>query len=153
MACCDYVSAKAEIAYIEKEEERELYEVKHMLNEEKKQIIKIYENKGYCYKDCLRLAELYSTNDKAFVNIMMLEELKLAVIDDDHFPLKCGLATLLSFSLFGFITASPYIVGYIDPSISTSLWPFVVAISVLELIGLGFVKSVILGIGRVKSVL
>ena len=52
---------------------------------------------------------------------MMLEELNLVAINDEEFPLKCGLATLLSFSIFGFITASPYIVGYIAPSISVNL--------------------------------
>lgn len=84
---------------------------------------------------------------------MMLEELQLVVIYDQNFPLKCGLATLLSFSLFGFITASPYIVNYIHPAISAKLWPFVLIISGLELMSLGFAKSVILGIGKVKAIL
>lgn len=48
MACCDYVSAKAEIAYIKKQEDRELYEVRNMLEEEKAEIIEIYKEKGYC---------------------------------------------------------------------------------------------------------
>lgn len=48
MACCDYVSAKAEIAYIKKQEDRELYEVRNMLEQEKAEIIEIYKEKGYC---------------------------------------------------------------------------------------------------------
>ena len=72
MGLGDYLSAKAEIEYIKAEEERERYEVQHLLNDEKKEIIDIYTEKGFSIDDCARIADLISTNEQAFVNIMML---------------------------------------------------------------------------------
>lgn len=37
--------------------------------------------KGFNIEDSKRITDLIATNSKAFVNIMMLEELKLVVID------------------------------------------------------------------------
>lgn len=62
MAACDYVSAKAEISYVAKEEERELYEVRNYLEEEKAEIVEIYGQKGYSAEDCSRLADLFATH-------------------------------------------------------------------------------------------
>ena len=81
MGMGDYLSARAEIQYIKAEEARELYEVEHLLNDEKKEIIDIYLEKGYTKDDCNRIADLLATNTQAFVNVMMLEELKLVVVD------------------------------------------------------------------------
>ena len=72
MAACDYVSAKAEISYVATEEERELYEVRNFLSEEKDEIVELYSNKGYEKEDCVRLADLFATHEGAFVNIMLL---------------------------------------------------------------------------------
>ncbi len=81
MGLGDYLSALAEIKYIKSEEQRELYEVDNLLNDEKKEIIDIYLAKGFNLEDSNRIADLYSTNKQAFVNIMMLEELGLVVED------------------------------------------------------------------------
>ena len=81
MGLGDYLSARAEIQYIKSEEARELYEVEHLLNDEKKEIIDIYLDKGFTIDDCNRIADLIATNNQAFVNIMMLEELGLVVVD------------------------------------------------------------------------
>ena len=63
----------------------------------------------YSKEDAARVADLYATNEEAFANIMMLEELKLASQDPDS-PKKNGLATGISFLIFGGIPALPYIV-------------------------------------------
>ena len=72
MGLGDYLSALAEIKYIKSEEDREFYEVEHLLNDEKKEIIDIYLKKGFTIEDSNRVADLYATNSQAFVNIMML---------------------------------------------------------------------------------
>ena len=56
-----------------------------------------------------RIAELYSTNTQAFVNIMMLEELGLVV--DDSSPFWNGVVTLISFIVFGFLSLIPYVIS------------------------------------------
>jgi hypothetical protein len=56
-----------------------------------------------------RIADLYSTNSQAFVNIMMLEELGL--VDSDSSPFWNGVVTLGAFVLFGFLPLIPYVIG------------------------------------------
>ena len=73
MGLGDYLSARAEIEFIKTEEERERYEVRNVINDEKKEIIDIYTEKGFSIDDCARIADLLATNEQAFVNVMMLE--------------------------------------------------------------------------------
>ena len=73
MGLGDYLSARAEIDFIKAEEERERYEVRNVINDEKKEIIDIYTEKGFSIDDCARIADLLATNEQAFVNVMMLE--------------------------------------------------------------------------------
>jgi VIT1/CCC1 family predicted Fe2+/Mn2+ transporter len=47
MGLGDYLSAKSEIDFIKSEEEREHYEVEHLLDKEKKEIIDIYTEQGF----------------------------------------------------------------------------------------------------------
>ena len=150
MGLGDYLSARAEITYIKAEEERERYEVRNLVNDEKKEIIDIYTEKGFSIDDCARIADLIATNEQAFVNIMMLEELGLVVIDD-ILALKCGIATLLSFMVLGALPALPYFIVY---GISRSNVPQtipVIIIGVVELFSLGAAKAVMIGLSPLKS--
>jgi len=63
MGLGDYLSARAEIEYIKAEKARELYEVEHLLNDEKKEIIDIYTEKGFSIDDSARIADLLATNN------------------------------------------------------------------------------------------
>jgi VIT1/CCC1 family predicted Fe2+/Mn2+ transporter len=81
---------------------------------------------------------------------MLLEELRLVKVKDALFPAKCGLATLISFALFGFVTAFPYILNEIV-TISIALWPFVIVLAIIELLSLGLIKAKLLGLSRVKA--
>lgn len=49
-----------------------MFEVEEMEDQEKKEIIDIYNEKGYSVQDSHRLADLIATNKQAFVNVMML---------------------------------------------------------------------------------
>jgi len=62
MGLGDYLSARAEIEFIKAEEERERYEVRNVINDEKKEIIDIYTEKGFSIDDCARIADLLATN-------------------------------------------------------------------------------------------
>ena len=150
MGLGDYLSARAEIEYIKAEEAREMYEVEHMLNDEKKEIIDIYREKGFSIDDSARIADLLATNKQAFVNVMMLEELGLVVIDD-ILALKCGVATLISFIVLGALPAIPYfIVWGIEKNGTPQAIP-VIIIGVVELFSLGAAKASMIGLSPVKS--
>ena len=60
----------------------------------------IYISKGFSMEDSLRISNLYATNRKAFVNIMMLEELHLVIVDP-VIAIKCGVVTFFSYIIFG----------------------------------------------------
>ena len=150
MGLGDYLSALAEIQFIKSEEQREYYEVEHLKEDEIKEIIDIYLKKGFTIEDAHRLAELYSTNSQAFVNIMMLEELGLVVEDEDT-ARKCGIVTFVSFLILGAIPAIPYIIssGIIGSAEQQTI--AVICIGVFELFSLGFAKAALIGLNRWKS--
>jgi vacuolar iron transporter family protein len=127
-----------------------MYEVEHMLNDEKKEIIDIYQEKGFSIDDCARIADLISTNKQAFVNIMMLEELGLVVIDD-VLALKCGLATLISFMILGALPAIPYFISYGFTRSNAPQTIPVMIIGAIELFSLGVTKASMIGLNPIKS--
>jgi hypothetical protein len=55
------------------------------------------------------LADLFTTNTQAFVNVMMLEELGLVV--DDSNPVVNGIVNTVSFMILGFMPLIPYLAG------------------------------------------
>lgn len=150
MGLGDYLSARAEIQYIKTEEAREMYEVEHLINEEKKEVIDIYLAKGFTIDDSNRIADLIATNKQAFVNIMMLEELGLVVVDD-VLAMKCGVVTLVSFMVLGALPAIPYIIssGIIGSDNQQAI--AVICIGVVELFSLGVAKAAMIGLNIWKS--
>lgn len=150
MGLGDYLSALAEIQYIKSEEQREFYEVDNLPNDEKKEIIDIYLAKGFTLEDSNRIADLYSTNKKAFVNIMMLEELGL-VVEEEDVARKCGVVTLVSFMILGGIPSLPYIISSGIIGATEQQWVAVICIGAVELFSLGFAKAAIIGLNKWKS--
>jgi VIT1/CCC1 family predicted Fe2+/Mn2+ transporter len=150
MGLGDYLSAKAEIDFIKSEEEREEYEVDHLLEDEKKEIIDIYTDKGFSLEDAHRISVLYSTNKQAFVNIMMLEELGLAVVDP-ILAIKCGIMTFFAFLIFGILPVIPYIVTSGIMKQSTQPWIAAIVIGAVEFFSLGFIKAAIIGSSKLIS--
>jgi len=47
MGLCDYVSSKSEMQFIKLEEEREKYEMEHYFEAEKKEMLVIYQKRGF----------------------------------------------------------------------------------------------------------
>lgn len=123
-----------------------------MLNDEKKEIIDIYLAKGFTLEDSNRIADLYSTNKQAFVNIMMLEELGL-VVEDEDVARKCGVVTLISFMILGGIPSIPYIISAGIIGSADHQWVAVICIGAVELFSLGFGKAALIGLNKWKSAL
>jgi VIT1/CCC1 family predicted Fe2+/Mn2+ transporter len=89
---------------------------------------------------------LYATNDQAFVNIMMLEELGLVV--DDSSPFWGGVVTFFAFAIFGLLPLIPFIIGASD---KTQYTYWAIIIGILELFSLGYAKAVLVGLNRYIS--
>ncbi len=88
-----------------------------------------------------RLAELFSTNHQAFVNVMMLEELGLVV--DDSNPVVNGIVNTISFMILGFIPLIPYLVAKINGD-EEHQYIWIIGIGAFELFSLGFAKSTLI---------
>ena len=115
MAIGDYLSTNAENDYNRAEHERETWEVEHYPEGEKKEMIKLYREKGIPEEDARQITEILSKHKEAWVDVMMKEE--LGIIEDDESPLKNALVTFISFGIFGFIPLLTYVAANFVPSI------------------------------------
>lgn len=108
MALGDYLSTKSEIQFQRKERFREEWEVDNNPDEEKEEMIELYEKKGISREDASNVVEIFSKNKKVWVDIMMVEELGLLPIDED--PIKNAIVTFTAFVSFGLIPLLPFII-------------------------------------------
>jgi len=109
MAIGDYVSTKSEREYHAAEREREAWEVKNYPEGEKKELVEIYTGKGVSVKDAKVIVNALSKNEKAWVDVMMVEE--LGIVESEESPLKNALVTFVSFGVFGLIPLLAYVLA------------------------------------------
>lgn len=146
MGIGDYLSSKSEREYEQGEREREEWEVEHYPEGEKKEMIEIYEDKGISSEDAQTIVDTLSKYPKAFVDIMMSEE--LGIIETDDSPIKNGVATFLSFALFGFVPLITFVVAQLVPYLSANIpFSFLIAciLTGLTLFVLGALKVKVTG--------
>ena len=105
--------------------------------------------KGYTHDDSAKLADLYSTNTQAFVNIMMMEELGL-VVGDESMAAKCGIASFIAYNIMGFLPGIPYVISVLNNSKEHPIVPVLIIGSIL-LFSLGYAKAKVIGIDAWKS--
>lgn len=116
MAIGDFLSTRAENEYKHTEREREIWEVENYPDGEKKELVEFYESKGIEVQEVHTIVDIISRHKKAWVDIMMVEE--LGIIESDESPLKNALVTFVSFVTFGFIPLIIFIIAYILPGLS-----------------------------------
>lgn len=108
MALGDYLSTKSEIEFQRKERSREEWEVENNPEEEKIEMIELYEKKGISREDATKVVEIFSKSKKAWVDIMMVEELGLMPSEEN--PMNNALVTFVAFALFGLVPLIPFII-------------------------------------------
>jgi len=136
MAMGDYLSTKAEIEYQACERKREEWEVDNNPEGEKIEMVEVYRNRGLSEEDSQTMANTISKSKKAWVEVMMLEELGLIEMDDS--PGKNALITFFSFVIFGVLPLLPYCAN--QTADSNVFWVSI-ALTGFALLFLGFVKS------------
>lgn len=142
MAIGDFLSTKAEIAYARAEREREAWEVEHYPEGEKKELIELYMAKGMDENDAKTVTEIISKNHKAWVDIMMVEE--LGILHSEESPFKNAMATFISFLFFGFLPVLAYIVLQFLPTMPNPFW-IASGVTGLTLFSLGTLKVKVTG--------
>ena len=79
---------------------------------EKVEMTEVYKSRGFNEEDAKILSETISKSKKAWVEIMMVEELGL--VDSEDSPSKNAIVTFVSFVIFGIIPLLPFIVAKIS---------------------------------------
>jgi len=149
MACGDYMSNKTEIEFQRAEKARETWEVDNNPEGEMQEMEEIYMAKGMGEDDAKKMSEILSRNKKAWVDVMMVEE--LGIIEEPEDPLKNGLITFFSFFICGVLPLLPFIHGMSNREGGLgSLFIVSVLLAGIVLYIIGAVKSKIVGVGYMK---
>lgn len=152
MAIGDYLSTKSEQEYARGERQRELWEIEHYPEGEKKELVELYVDKGLSQADAETIVNILAKNEKAWIDVMMVEE--LGILDSDESPVKNALVTFFSFAFFGFIPVLVYLVaGHIPgfPQSDRATFWLACGCTGLTLFALGAVKTRITGRNWFKS--
>lgn len=107
MALGDYLSSESKREFIVEERKRETWEYENNFEGEKEEMIQIYWKKGVSRKDARKVVDILAINKKAFIDIMMIEELGL--LEGEESSIQNALVTFFSFACFGFIPIAPYV--------------------------------------------
>jgi VIT1/CCC1 family predicted Fe2+/Mn2+ transporter len=143
MAIGDYLSSKAEREYQSAERAREAWEVENYPDGEKQELVEIYTAKGIPRQDAEAVAGIFARNPKAWVDIMMVEE--LGIVGSNEPPLANAVATFLSFGLFGFIPLLTYVVATFVTFLRGNSFMIAATLTGVTLFVLGAVKVRITG--------
>lgn len=139
MAIGDYLSTKAEKEYGEAERERETWEVENFPDGEKQELIELYTDKGMEKKDAEVMVNILSKNKKAWVEVMMVEE--LGILESKESPLKNAIVTFLSFAIFGFVPLITYILARFIPGPESQTFLTASILTAITLFTLGALKT------------
>lgn len=111
MGVGDFLSSQAEEAFARAESKRERWECENYLEGEQREMIELFEKKGFSTEDATTIIMIYSKYTDAFVDLMLIEELGIEPPDDDVWgPAKNGAVTFASFMVFGSIPLIFYII-------------------------------------------
>jgi len=138
MAIGDFLSTKAENEYNQAERAREQWEVDYHPEGEKKELVELYMEKGISEEEARQIVDIISKHKKAWVDIMMVEE--LGIIESDESPLKNALVTFVSFALFGFLPLLAYVLAYYIPALRVHTFFTASVLTGLTLFALGAMK-------------
>lgn len=151
MACSNYLSQKANRAYISKQRSREEYEVDTIPEAEREEVKQIYYKKGFRGKDLDKVVSVITSNKKVWIDTMMTEELGL--LADHKKPLSTSLVTFFGFLAIGFIPLLSYVLSYVVPFFAEHTFKLAVCLTLVALAIIGAIKSYVAKKSLLKSAL
>lgn len=145
MGVGEFLSSKANNEWILSEKKREEWEMANYREGEIQEMIDIYVRKGLTYEDARLVIETMAKYESFFVDIMMQQELKLQVPEDNHVEqsMKEGVIMFCSFAFFGAMPLLGYvIIPWSFPALGPDiLFRAACAVTALVLFLLGSIKS------------
>lgn len=133
MALGNYLSLRSEKDVYKAHHQKERTEIHRSREMEKKETIEILKMKGFTPQQAKKLADIYITNEKYWLEFMMKDELEMPDPSKEN-PFLTALVTFLAFSSFGFIPLIPYI--FLNNQPHTFTYSSLATFSALVLLGL-----------------
>jgi len=151
MGIGDFLASGAELDVAVREKQREEWEVDNYLEGEVEEMVQLYIQKGVPENNARRIMQILSSNRKAFVSIMMAEELGIPPDALDDKPWKHGLVNFASFMAFGIVPLLIFMIsiGVGLSGIQTFALSIIVTATTLYLMGL--MQGVLTGANKIKS--
>jgi VIT1/CCC1 family predicted Fe2+/Mn2+ transporter len=141
-----YLAGKSDVEHYDSEYKREIYEIDHMLEHEKDEVVEILENYGLTRKESIPIVESLAARPKDFADFMMRFELGLEKPNPKR-ALQSGGTIGGAYIFGGLIPLAPYIL--FDEIYPALLWS--VSITVIALFVFGYIKGTFTGTKPLKS--
>ena len=143
-----YLAGRSDVEHYDSEYERELYEIDHMLEHEKDEVVEILENYGLTHAESIPIVESLAARPKDFADFMMRFELGLEKPNPKR-ALQSGATIGGAYVFGGLIPLVPYIIfSEVRPAL---LWS--AAVTVVALFVFGYIKGQFTGAKPLKSAL
>lgn len=108
MAAVAYTSSRAVVENYEAERRREIDEMDHLADAERKEVEDIYRQKGFKGKLLGQVVNKITSNKKVWLETMMREELRIENPEEGMSPLRQGLLVGFSAVVGSFVPITPY---------------------------------------------
>ena len=141
-----YLAGRSDVEHYDSEYEREIYEIDHMLEHEKDEVVEILENYGLTHEESIPIVESLAARPKDFADFMMRFELGLEKPNPKR-ALQSGGTIGGAYIFGGLIPLVPYIL--FDEIYTALLWS--VVITVIALFVFGYIKGTFTGTTPLKS--
>ncbi len=141
-----YLAGRSDAEHYDSEYKRELYEIEHLLDHEKDEVIEILETYGLTRAESTPIVESLAARPKDFADFMMRFELGLEKPDPSR-ALKSGATIGGAYILGGLIPLTPYIL--MVEAQAALKW--LVGVTVIALFVFGYVKGQFTGSRALKS--
>ncbi len=143
-----YLAGKSDVEHYDSEYKRELYEIDHMLEHEKDEVVEILENYGLTKAESTPIVETLASRPKDFADFMMRFELGLEKPDARR-ALQSGLTIGGAYIFGGLIPLAPYIV--LNEAHQALFWS--VGLTLVALFAFGYIKGTFTGTNPLKGAL
>jgi VIT1/CCC1 family predicted Fe2+/Mn2+ transporter len=134
MGLGEFLSARSEKDVYFAVRSKELYEIEHNPAMERAETLEILADQGLSETDAQALADIFQRNPEFMADFMMTYEIGMTDPSEDS-PAMNGLATFISFIVFGVIPLAPYFILPPDPAtFRISIWATFGALVLLGLL-------------------
>eukprot|EP01119_Soliformovum_irregulare_P019967 TRINITY_DN6410_c1_g2_i1.p1 TRINITY_DN6410_c1_g2~~TRINITY_DN6410_c1_g2_i1.p1 ORF type:complete len:266 (+),score=73.52 TRINITY_DN6410_c1_g2_i1:138-935(+) len=150
MAVGNYMGTQSELEFERKERKRAEQRIDHHRNEEKSELRRIYQKKGFHGDDLERVVSVITSDKELWINTKMIEDFHILPSDSES-PLTAAIVTFVSFFLAGSIPLVTFLLAIPFPAILSSAFEITIILTGLSIFLLGFLKGHVTDVDRWQS--